>query len=152
MEAQVSHMFLTTVTLTTRLQIRMISLNPLDSLTPVSVSFFFIDNLTIPRAESDNSETLSGSQATTPWKENEKFIPLCGIQISGCLKWGRQHVWIMCSVPGPWVTGEVGRKRRTRATEIWGETRGGGTGERVRAKPHRKFPGCANQGHMPGLQ
>ena len=92
-------MFLTTVTLTARLQIRMISLNPLDSLTPVSVSFFFIDNLTIPRAESDNSETLSGSQATTPWKENEKFIPLCGIQIIWMFKMGKTTCldYVLCA-------------------------------------------------------
>lgn len=131
----------------------MISLNPLDSLTPVSVSFFFRSFDKSYELESDNSETPPGSQATTPWKENEKFSPLPGIRISGCLKWERQHVWIMCSVPGPWVMGEVGRKRSTRTTiDSEGKPRGMEQ-ERVRAKPtHREASGCGNQGHMTGQQ
>lgn len=75
----------------------------------MSASFFFIDSLIISRAEPDNTETLSESQATS-WKENEKFCSLYGIQISGCVIWGRQSIWMVFSVPGLWVAAEGERE------------------------------------------
>lgn len=62
-------MFLISVKLTAKVKFRVISLNPLDSLTLLSVLFLFVDNLTIPRAEPDNTEALSESQSNS-WKEN----------------------------------------------------------------------------------
>ena len=38
-------------------------------------------------------------QATTPWKENEKFIPLCGIQIIWMFKMGKTTCldYVLCA-------------------------------------------------------
>lgn len=76
MEIEILHMFLISVELTGKVKFRVISLNPLDSLPLLSVLCFFIDNLTIPGTEPDNTETESQAKS---WKENEKFSPFYGI-------------------------------------------------------------------------
>ena len=86
---QILHMFLNSVKLTAKVKFRVISLNPPESLTLVSVSFFFTNNLIISRAELDNTETLSEPQAR-PWKQSERSYPLYGTQISERVRWGRQ--------------------------------------------------------------
>lgn len=129
-------MFLISVKLTTKVKFRVSSFNPLDSLTPRSVSFSFIDNLTISRAESYNTERGSESQANS-WKENEKFSSLYGVQIAGCLIWERQHNWVMLCVPGLWVAAEVGWKGRTRTERTEG-VQGKRNRGRGAAKPPRK--------------
>lgn len=55
-------MFLISVKLTAKVKFKVISLNPLDSLTLMSLSFSFIDNLTISRTEPYNTETLNHKQ------------------------------------------------------------------------------------------
>lgn len=132
MEIQILHMFPITVKLTAKVRVRMISLNPLDSLT-------FMSSLQIIWQFPELNQTVQRlCLYHRPPPLGRKMKNSVHYMVSGYL-----DVWDVgdntsgwCSLPGLWVGTEVGRKRRTRTTEVWGETQREGTGQREQGGPH----------------